>query len=295
MHIFTRAAGCAAMGLFVVACGNGPEVSATTTAGAATGSTGSSGDAAVDVVDMFCKTLAKPYCEASHIFQVSPSTGADRTIESCVELVYAGTPLPICTHDFERAGLEASLRAGLTVFDQAQFDTCLDILKTMSVVGAGFTEPPLTVFETTCLRAFQGQGAPGAACPFKKTFGIYLADPTALPCKDGRCEDGTCVPFLKPGDACDIATATDYYLRRDATATMLCNYSNSEVCVKTPGAEADAGAGGSGPVWTCRPRAELGEACVLKGDGCDCRSLHCDRMTGTCAPPDGGGGFCKEL
>jgi hypothetical protein len=294
MHIFTRAAGCAAMGLFVAGCGDGTSTSTTTAAGAATGSTGSGGDAAADVVDMYCNTLARPFCEATHAFKLTPAVGLDRSVDSCVDLVFAGYPLLICTHDRERAALQTSLRAGTTVFDQAQFDTCLNLLKAMTADGAAFTEPPLTVFETTCLHAFRGQSAPGDACPFPRFGAANLADPSALSCKDGRCEYGTCVPFLKPGDVCDVDFSDGFPY---ASATMLCNYPNSEVCVSTPGAGGDAGAGGaggSGPLGTCRPRGELGDACDANGDNCDCRSLHCD-ATGKCAPPDGRGAFCRPL
>jgi hypothetical protein len=289
MHIFPRAAGCAAIGFFVVTCTDGTS-SSTTSAGNATGSTSSGGDTPSAVIDMYCNTVARQFCEADAACNLVPSLQAFKLgIDGCMQVVFSGYP-QICAHDRMRAELEASLQAGTTVFDQVQFDTCLALLKTMTSGGAACVTAPVKILATTCLTAFRGQGAPGDTCSFPLYDMEGVGESATLPCKDGRCENGSCVPFLKTGDACDIRINQ----LRSRSATMLCNFPNGQVCWTPPGAGGAGGGGGAGgsePMGTCRLHGEFGEACDRQNT-CACSSENCD-ATGKCALPDPRGSGCN--
>jgi hypothetical protein len=248
---------------------------------------------------MFCDTLARPYCEADYVCHMWPSLAIDKGVDACVQVVFSGYP-SFCAPVDVRTKLEASLRAGTTVFDQAQFDTCLALLKSMSAGGAACTEAPLDVFSTTCFSAFRGQGAPGDACSSRRnSWPNGVGEDSVLSCKDGRCEDGKCVPFLKTGDACSLSINLDDYFANQYPATMLCNYPNQERCWGDPGAGGAGGSGGAGgaggagggggaePMGTCRPQGDVGDACH-PGNNRECKSYNCD-ATGKCAVPTGKG------
>jgi hypothetical protein len=175
------------------------------------------------------------------------------------------------------------------VFDQVQFDLCIAQFKSMLAGGAACVEPPEHVFNTTCLSSFRGQGMPGDACPFPGDLWQAYWEESALPCKAGRCENGICVPFLRTGDACRLDG------NPGMTSSMICNFPNKEVCWGTRGAGGAGGGGGAGgaePVGTCRPQAELGDACD-PGNDYECKSLHCD-ATGKCILPDPQGSACDD-
>jgi hypothetical protein len=306
MHTFTRAASLAAMCHFVFACSEGASTS-TTGAGGFTGSTGSTGsggadsDAARAILDTFCNAVAAPFCEAVFACCASPGiflkAGPDAdvatNIKYCEQVVPEGRELPLCESG-RRDDIAAHLRDGFIVFDQAQFDTCLDLLKSMTAGGAACVEPPKHVLLSTCTSAFRGQIALGDACPYPEELFRGRAFEAGAVCKDGRCEHGKCVPFLKPGDACDLSI--DQQLLYSNPAPIICNFVNKEVCWGDPGAGGAGGggdAGGAAPMGTCRPQGELGDACN-PGNVHECKSFHCD-ATGKCVLRDPATSACQDL
>jgi hypothetical protein len=286
MHIFTRAAGCAAMGFFVFGC-TGDTSNSTTTSGAGTGSTGSGGDAGASIIDTYCQALEPPLCEAGEAcgWLFGPAEPADR-IQLCKDGdLYPGKPNFCSAQRLFTEYLEASLQSGMTIFDQAQFDACLARFKSMLVGGEACTERTEHIADTDCLNAFRGQGMPGDACPVPGDLWEGYWTESALSCKAGRCENSVCVPFLKIGDACNLQIAI--HPVGTASANLECNFLNKEVCWGAPGS---AGAGGGGGdagaaevMGTCRPQAEIGEACD-PGNRYECKSHRCD-MTGKCVLP----------
>jgi hypothetical protein len=255
MYIFPRAAGFVALWLFVFACSSGASSSTST------GSTGSGGDAVV--IDAFCHSIVAPFCKAEYACCSMPQHSFGSTVDECPQVLVSDNQI-FCPQGSSRALLEASLRAGTTIFDQAQFDTCLALLKSMSADGLACTEPPEYVFYTTCLGSFQGQIAPGDPCSDDLGY--------ILPCKDGACEQGRCATFLKIGDACQVGIEDT-----GPPAGALCNYVKKEVCKGARGA-------GPGLTGTCGPQGEIGDACHLGNDH-ECKSLNCDVTTGKCALP----------
>src|SRR5262249_30096460 len=136
-----------------------------------------------------------------------------------------------CSPGEERSIVEAALQAGTIVFDQAQFDTCLALLQSMAAGGA-CVQPPRDVVATTCLRAFRGQIAPGEACPWPPKSAWVVR---VMGCKDGSCDNGVCVPFLKPGDACPFPTPY-------SNTAKICDWVKGEWCHGDP----DVGGAGGG-------------------------------------------------
>jgi hypothetical protein len=270
MRIFAWTAAFAAMGVFVIACGTG------TSSSASTGTSSSSGgDPAEALIDMYCHTIAAPFCESEYACCWLPFWGD--TVASCEEWVI-GSSSDFCGHPWKRDALRAALKSGAVVFDQAQFEACLTLLKSMVSGGAACVYPPEYLFLSTCRASFQGQIAPGDACPWPDT-GPDFDRP--LVCKDGTCQHNICVPFLKTGDPCDLST----YLPIEQPVNMRCNYMKNQGCW---GILPDAGAGGGGaggamPTGTCRPQAEIGEACD-PGNDHECKSLNCNLTTAKCGP-----------
>jgi hypothetical protein len=312
MRIFPWAASLAAMWLFVFACSetSSPPTS-TTGAGGSTGSTGSDSastgvDPARALVDMFCTTVATPYCEAYLAccgdlsrYQSFPRVDDATAFLTCKEDWSEGTGHfgPICRRAI-RPHIAAQLREGSTVFDQAQFDTCLNVLKSMTGGGAACAEPPFHVLLTTCISAFRGQLAPGEACPYEEDDFKYLWLDASTVCKEGRCEYGKCVPYLKPGDACDLSIdqgnqdGADY----NVSAANICNFINKEVCWGDPGTGGAGGggdAGGPSVMGTCRPQGELGDACNPNNYH-ECNSFQCD-VAGKCVLPEPKTSACQAL
>src|SRR5689334_7183814 len=171
MRIFVLEAPCAAMGLFVASCSS-DQTSEATSSGTSSGSTGSSssssgagGGAAGAVLDMFCNAIPAVACEADYTCCTNPMfqyPDADPSLENC-KTSLGQSFFPFCRPNKPRSEFEAYLRAGTVVFDQAQFDSCMALLKAMSAGGAACVQPPLNVARTTCISAFQGQLAPGEA------------------------------------------------------------------------------------------------------------------------------------
>lgn len=231
------------------------------------------GDATTALVDKFCNDIAGPFCEANWTCCLMPGAHYGQTVDDCKTrfVTLTNNILSFCEgrEAGTRADLEASLRAGTTIFDPTQFNACLTLLKSMAAGGTACVEPPGEVVERACLSAFRGQILPGAPCSWQdKIFWESIAQ-----CKDGRCETGRCVPFLKPGDACD--NLTDWA----KPANTMCNYPNNEGC-KPSGS--DAGAGGA-----CAPLGEIGDMCDLGPDhNFECKSWTCDGDAGKCANSD---------
>jgi hypothetical protein len=285
MHTFTRVASLATMWLFIFACSEGTSTS-TTGAGASTGSTGSGGtggDATRSSFDKFCSSVATPLCGAylsccdpKPIWLLSGQDDATN-LKNCEQYIFDALSLPLCRIG-AKADMAAHLRDGLLVLDQAQFDTCLDLLKSMAVSGAACVEAPMHVLVTTCMSALRGQVALGDACPYPKDPYGWLAVESATVCKDGRCEYGKCIPFLKPGDACDLKVDQEIFYSNPAPT--LCNFLKKEVCWNDPGtggAGGGGGAGGATVMGTCRLQGELGDACD-PANVHECKSYHCDAM-----------------
>jgi hypothetical protein len=285
MRILTVAAGCAAIGLFVLSCYN-DTVGAPDTSSAGTG-----GDSAAAIVDNVCQALVAPFCEAWSTCCAMGVAPPFSILDLCKEGHLRSSdnnPPRFCWGDESRKQLEADLRAGTVVFDQAQFDTCLSTLKALSAGGAACTKPAEDVLDTICLSAFRGQIAPGEACAWEDK---YLSD-NFVPCKDGRCENGKCVPFLKPGDSCDPRNPIR------AAANTVCNYGREEGCKVSPPPDAGgAGDGGGAEVMgVCGPKGDIGDACY-GGDAPQgwrqCKSAACD-ATSTCILPSPLGSACSE-
>jgi hypothetical protein len=86
-----------------------------------------------------------------------------------------------------------------------------------------------------------------------------------IPCKEGRCEEGKCVPLLKAGDMCDRSRSID--------SPGACDYLHDEACYVDVGVNA----------WACGLRKEIGEACEPSEGLQECKSGNCD-ASHTCAP-----------
>lgn len=289
MRIFPRAAGAAALFLFVFACSNGTSNSTTMGATASSSSTGSGVDAGASIIDTFCTTVAAAFCEADYTCCTNTLEQFDKGlgIDVCKEDIATGRYYPkLCAPSYDRPLLEAALQAGTTVFDQAQFDRCVTLLKSMAAGGAACVEPPKRVLLTTCLSAFRGQSDPGASCPWPQ--GWDWIDRGVLPCKDGSCNDSKCVPFLKIGDPC-VLPSIDPVPQTDSR----CNYVTQEACWGVTVQEGAGGSGGAPVTGTCRPQGEVGDACD-PGNYYECKSLNCDATTGKCALPDPHWAACQD-
>jgi len=236
-------------------------------------------DATTALVDKFCNDVAAAFCEANWTCCLHAGEHFGQSVTDCKQKF--GYPIVEFCNSIaypDRAALEASLRAGTTIFDQTQFDTCLALFKSMTAGGSACVAPAGRVIMTSCLSAFQGQILPGEPCPWPD---VDFADSVAQ-CKDGRCETGRCVPFLKNGDTCSTKKVwTD-------PALMICNYAHSEWC-RSPLLDPDAGAGDAGDMGTCVPMGDIGDPCdpnkVNPGYADECKGWNCD-ATGKCALPD---------
>jgi hypothetical protein len=268
MRIFTLAACCAAMGFFVLNCNNYTPKD-------------TGGDSAAAIIDNFCDVVAAPFCEAQFACCPTPGVPGFWDLDNC-KANRAQTQrisTSFCSNHPDREDLEAALRAGTVVFDQAQFDTCLALLKSLSAGGAPCTEAPLDALAYTCVPAFRGKIAPGDAC----TWHDWYLEDNVIPCKDGLCARGKCKPFLKTGDAC---------FTRHQTVELLddtfCNFFAGESCngILAPVGEPQE-------KGTCAPRGDIGDACH-PGNIWDCKSGTCD-ATGKCVLPDPMDRVCRGL
>jgi hypothetical protein len=237
-------------------------------------STGTGGDATTALVNKFCTDVAAAYCESDWSCCLQPGTHLGENVNDCKQK-FGYPKVAFCDEKIysDRADLEASLRAGTTIFDQAQLDTCLTLLRSMAAGGTACVEPPWNVIKRSCLSAFRGQLPPGTPCTWpESTFAESIAQ-----CKDGRCESGKCVPFLKLGDPCSAKMV----IWTDA-ASKVCNYTNYEWC---RGPLLDGGTGDAGDMGTCAPMGNIGDACDPKNEE-ECRGRTCDDATGKCVLPD---------
>jgi hypothetical protein len=266
MRIFTLAASCAAIGFFVLSCNDD---TAGTTGGAG-------GDSAAAIVDHFCEAHVAPYCEASVACCHDPQR-AYLSVESCKDsrAERYEYPTTFCWRSDERKPMEAALRAGAIVFDQAQLDTCLARLKLLSAGGDACVHPPVNDLSFSCIAAFRGQIAPGGACTSSVRAG---PENNTYQCKDGYCKNGQCAPFLKAGDVCTTRPESV-----DWTQNHYCNFLAGEWCHGPISPLDNPGAAGEGK-GICTRWAELGEACD-PSNGLECASASCDK-TGKCILPD---------
>ena len=222
-------------------------------------------------VSMFFGAVAEPFCEALYTCCADQRFLHDfggSTLDGCKALWADGAGLGTQV----LLSLKASLVDGLTVFDPVQIDPCLARLnaRLMSTPsgGAACVEPAPFLLLNTCLGgAFRGQIEPGGACS------VWPGNPEDLSfaaCKDGRCVNGTCVPFLKTGDACYIGAFTSDFPNR------ICNFVQEEWCK-------DA----IGQTGTCGPRIDIGDACDPGNNvAYVCKSLDCaqNHMCGPLTP-----------
>jgi hypothetical protein len=260
----------AATGLVFAACGDkggdGQETmsaaSASSTGQGGAGGHGGAGTAdGSNVTKEFCGAVAGPFCGALFTCCTAKVVleAYGGTAEACLELLSAD-----CLGD-TASQLAASIAAGHTALDTAQLDQCVKTLEAMSEGGAACDAPPRVVLLTDCLSAYRGQIAPGAACSWSPS------DLSFVHCKDGLCQQGSCVPFPATGAACSESSETN----------NLCNYTRGEWCLGEPS------------MSTCGPRGDIGAACNHPGStSYECKSGTCGQ-DGTCAAPTAGG-ICES-
>jgi hypothetical protein len=214
-------------------------------------------------VDAFFGAAAPPFCEA--LFACCTDTTflqsfAGGSVDNCKAGWSRGENLG----DRTLLSLKTALVNGQSVFDPAKLDACVTHLKTMAAGGAACVEPVPFYLFNVCMGAFQGQVAPDEAC----TWGMSnVEDLSFVECKDGRCFDGKCVPFLKTGDVCiGHAHITD-------SPDTTCNLLRGEWCIA------------GGVYGTCSPRHDLGETC-FDAEIYICKSLTCGNGCALPTPDD---------
>jgi hypothetical protein len=209
-------------------------------------------------VTTFFSAVAAPFCEALYACctdQMFLQDFGGGTLDGCKTRWTNGAGLGSRT----LLALKTSLVDGQTVFDPTPIDACVARLTarlaTPPMGAAACLEPVPFVLVNTCLGAvFQGQLAPGDACV---DWPQEVEDLSFVACKDGRCSNGTCVPFLKTGDACPlIAFPND-------PPDRVCNFIQDEWCDRST----DPG--------ICAPRVGIGEACSYGDSDYECKSLDC--------------------
>jgi len=260
MRFWGLTALCATSMSFVfAACGDSNEDDQGTTTSASVSSSGGGeggqggGWTGMNVTKELCGAIAGPFCEAlfacctaSQVLQAYGGNAA-----AC-----AATMSADCLGDIA-AQIEASIAAGQTILDGAQLDQCVKKLEAMSGGGAACLEPPRIVLLTDCVTAYRGQIAPGDACTWTSD------DLSFVHCKDGLCQQGSCVPFAATGAMCSASS----------DANELCNYTKGEWCLEEP------------LMGTCGPRGDIGAACSHPGSPTfECKSKSCGQ-DGKCAAP----------
>jgi hypothetical protein len=224
-------------------------------------------EAEISPIAQFCAAVAEPFCEASYACCLDDFmrefTGYG-TVDECKAMWRSSGCLGTAFSPSRQASLQASLDAGSTVFDQATLDACIARLKPLAEGGAACVEPAGSILDTACLSAFRGQIAPGERCswPAEDVLKSFMQ------CKDGFCMDGTCVPFLKLGDACSFDKAVD------APANEICNYPAGEWCWGESASEPG----------TCQPQGDVGDACYGYTITPQCKTRYCDVTSNTCGP-----------
>jgi hypothetical protein len=211
----------------------------------------------------WCAAVAAPFCKARYACCLD-ETQRSRYLDSGVTLdeCKARWSVSECLGPFLTADLKLSLDAGTTVFDQGMLDACVAQFKPLAAGGEACVVSAGSILVNPCKTAFRGQIAPGDPC----SWSAHVRD-SFMQCKDGYCEDGTCVPFRKLGDACRISHNTN-----EPPANEMCNYPAGESCR------------GEGDAGTCQPDGEAGDACVRYPKTFQCKSRYCDVTTNTCQP-----------
>lgn len=252
----------AATGLVVTACGDsGDDGQTATTTSASVSSSGGGGEGqggawtgdGMTVTKKLCGAIAGPFCEALFACCTAPQ----------VLLAYGGNATACaammsddCLGD-TASMIEGSIAAGQTILDEAQLDHCVKKLEAMAGGGAACIEPPRIVLLTDCVAAYRGQIAQGDACTWSSD------DLSFAHCKDGLCQQGSCVPFAVTGAMCSASP----------DANDLCNYTKGEWCLGEP------------QMGTCGPRGDIGAACNHPGSSTfECKSKSCGQ-DGKCAAP----------
>lgn len=234
-----------------------------------------------DPVTRFCSTSGPLFCEA-----LFACCGQQKTLDefgSTLEGCKAKMSGPRClreisydisdsytfqvtrTNPYDQVyyGLRRRLKDGTSILDQAQLDACVAGLKAMTAGGAACTVDVPNFFDVQCITAFKGQDALGDDCVWEGgTFSGYRY--AFLPCKEGRCENDKCVPFLKVGDICDPIWTSD--------GPGACDYLHDEACYVQLDKD----------TWACGPRKEVGEACTSTRPEAECKSENCE--ANLCAP-----------
>jgi hypothetical protein len=216
--------------------------------------------------DLFCNAVAEPFCEALYAccpdFSIRVSLQGGQDSDDC-KVRWRRRECLSNWSDL-KANLSASLAAKSTIFDQAKLDACVARLKALTVGETACTEPPAIVLLNDCFSAFRGQIASGEPCTWGED---YPSNHSFMHCREGKCIQGACVPYLKAGDACIIDKA-EY-----DPPGEICNLSKGEWC---QGAE---------PTGICGSQGSTGDACTLQKAGYQCRSRNCDTTAGRCVPP----------
>jgi hypothetical protein len=205
------------------------------------------------VTEELCGAVAGPFCEALFACCTAPQVlqAYGGEVDACTTLISAD-----CLGD-AAAQIEASMAAGQTTLDEGQLDQCVKKLEAMSGGGEACIEPPRLVLLTDCVSAYRGQIAPGDAC----TWGSD--DLSFVHCKDGLCQQGSCVPFVATGAMCSASPDPNGF----------CNYTKGEWCIGEP------------QMGMCGPRGDIGAACNYPGSSTyECKSKSCGQ-DGKCAAP----------
>lgn len=225
-------------------------------------------DSPAHAVTTFFSAVAAPFCEALYACCTDQRFLEDfggSTLDGCKARWADGAGLG----GSALLALKTSLVNGHTVFDQTQVDPCLARLnaRLLSTPAgrAACVEPAPFLLLNTCLGgAFRGQLDPGATC---SAWPGMPEDLSFAACKDGRCVNGKCVPFLKTGDACHISVRTSDF------PDTLCNFIQEEWCRDAPE-----------QIGICGPRIDVEDVCNPGNDVAYlCKSLEC-AQNHTCAP-----------
>src|SRR5688572_12288861 len=164
-----RARWAAAVIAMVCACGSDADRSTSSSAsgaggagasGPGAGASSSTGFGGGTPVEIWCEATSDALCEALFACctdaRVLGSVGG--TLEACkMQLDEECVP----NVQSEIGGL---FDTGSSVLDEGKLAACVAELADLAAGGAACTQPPLWVYHTECISAFEGQIAPGDAC-----------------------------------------------------------------------------------------------------------------------------------
>jgi hypothetical protein len=203
----------------------------------------------------FCGDVTAPFCQALFACCTDPQTLTNNggSEANCEVKFAAACEAQIGVY------IKPQITAGNTALDTVRLAACVSTLDAMKAGGNACTRPPRFVMELDCIAAFQGKIAPGAACNSSN-----LPDIAYIICDKGRCNAGTCMPFLATGAVCDPAGAF----------SGGCDYPDGEHCAL------------NGGMGTCGPLGKVGDACQTPNQdkSADCYSMSCG-PAGNCIAP----------